>query len=328
MISKCSVCSKHKVQHPEPLLPSALPEHPWQKVATDLFEWNSSTYLLVVDYYSRYVELAKLTSTTSTAVIKHLKSIFARHGLPQIVVSDNGPQYSSSVFTDLAKQYDFTHITSSPQFPQANGAAERAVRTVKTLLTKSDDPHMAMLAYRSTPLEDGYSPAQLLMGRQLCTLVPTMTQLMKPKLPSCRHLRQKEAQIKQRQKRNFDSRHKATDLKHLKKGDAVWLPDRNEQGTIVKPQGTRSYIVESESQGTYRRNRKIILPMPSQNKSKANTPKTNNTKDENSKKKMVTVTFQPASESAELEQVEAIVNSRPLSYLSSEDIEEPLTPSH
>jgi len=68
MISKCSVCSKHKVQHQEPLLPSALPEYPWQKVATDLFEWNNSTYLLVVDYYSRYVELAKLTSTTSTAV--------------------------------------------------------------------------------------------------------------------------------------------------------------------------------------------------------------------------------------------------------------------
>ena len=60
---------------------------------------------------------------------------------------------------DFAKQYDFTHITSSPKFPQANGAAERAVHTVKTLLTKSDDPHMAMLAYRSTPLEDDYSPA-------------------------------------------------------------------------------------------------------------------------------------------------------------------------
>jgi len=76
---------------------------------------------------------------------------------------------------------------------------------------------------------------QLLMGRQLRTLVPTTTQLMKPKLPSCHNLKQKEAQIKQRQKRNFDSRHKETDLKPHKKGDAVWLPDRNEQGTIVKP---------------------------------------------------------------------------------------------
>ena len=73
MISKCPTCCQHKLQHPEPLLPSTLPEHPWQKVATDLFEWNSSSYLLVVDYYSRYIELAKLTSTTSNAVIKQLK---------------------------------------------------------------------------------------------------------------------------------------------------------------------------------------------------------------------------------------------------------------
>ena len=60
--------------------------------------------------------LSYLTSTTSNAMIKHLKSIFARRGLPQVIVSDNGPQYSSTVFTEFAKQYDFTHITRSPQF--------------------------------------------------------------------------------------------------------------------------------------------------------------------------------------------------------------------
>ena len=220
------------------------------------------------------MELAKLTSTTSNVVIKHLKSIFSRHDLPQVVVSDNGPQY----FTEFAKQYDFTHITSSPQFPQANGAAERAVRTVKTLLSKSNDLYMAMLAYRSTPLEDGYTPAQLLMGRQLRTLVPTTQQQLKPKLPNGQDLRKKETQIKQRQKQNFDLRHKASDLKPLKKGDEIWLPDRKEKGTIVKPQGTRSYVVESENQSMYRRNRKMILPMPSQKKSNVETPKANSNK--------------------------------------------------
>ena len=78
------------------------------------------------------------------------------------------------------------------------------MRTVKTLLSKSNDPYMAMLAYRSTPLEDGYSPAQLLMGRQLHTLVPTTQQQLKPKLPNGQDLRKKETQIKQRQKQNFD----------------------------------------------------------------------------------------------------------------------------
>ena len=138
----------------EPLLTMSLPVHPWQKVATDLFEWRKSNYILVVDYYSHYIELDKLLSTTSTEVIKHLKSFFSQHGVPQIVVSDNGPQYSAAVFKDFADKYGFTHTTSSPQYPQANGAAEHAVCTVKNFLNKSKDPYLAILAYRSTPLEN------------------------------------------------------------------------------------------------------------------------------------------------------------------------------
>ena len=78
---------------------------------------------------------------------------------PQVVVSDNGPQYSSTVFTESAKLYNFTHITSSSHIPPANGTAEHAVHTVEPLLRKSNYLYVAMLAYRSTPLEDGYSPA-------------------------------------------------------------------------------------------------------------------------------------------------------------------------
>ena len=129
-----------------------------------------------MDYYSLYIEVAKLTSTTSNAVIKHLKSIFSRHGLPQVVVSDNGPQHSSTVFIEFAILHSFTHITSSPHIPQANRTAEHAVHTVKPLLSKSNDLYVATLAYHSTPLEDGYSPAQLLRGKQLRTLVPTTQQ--------------------------------------------------------------------------------------------------------------------------------------------------------
>ena len=89
-VSKCEVCCKHQVQRPEPLVPLELPTRPWQRIGTDLFEWKKSNYLLVVDYYSRFIEIAKLSSTTSSVVISHLKSIFARRGIPEIVVSDNG----------------------------------------------------------------------------------------------------------------------------------------------------------------------------------------------------------------------------------------------
>ena len=85
----------------------------------------------MIDYFSRYIGIAKLSSTSSNAVITHLKSIFARHGIPQYVMSDNGPQFSADVFSTFSNDYGFTHITKSPQFPQSNGEAERAVKTVK-----------------------------------------------------------------------------------------------------------------------------------------------------------------------------------------------------
>ena len=82
-------------------------------------------------------------------------------------MSDNGSQYSAAVFKDFVDKYGFTHTTSSPQYPQENEAAEHAVCTVKDLLNKSEDPYLAIIAYRSTPLENGYSRAEFLMGRKL-----------------------------------------------------------------------------------------------------------------------------------------------------------------
>ena len=135
-ISNCPTCCQHQPIQVEPLIQTEMPKRPWQKVATDLFEWKKSQYLIVVDYYSRYIETAKLSSTNSSDVIRHLKSIFARHGIPEVVMSDNGPQYSSDQFAKFANQYGFKHNTSSPKYPQSNGAAERAVRTIKEMMTK------------------------------------------------------------------------------------------------------------------------------------------------------------------------------------------------
>lgn len=81
--------------------------------------------------------------------------MFARHGIPETVISDNGPQYSAEAYARFAQGYHFKHVTSSPYFPQSNGEAERAVRTIKELLKKSKDPYLALLAYRTTPLEVG-----------------------------------------------------------------------------------------------------------------------------------------------------------------------------
>ena len=126
---------------------------------------KGATFLLVVDYFSRYVETTKLASTTSSAIITALKSIFARFVVPEIVVSDNGPQFVSMDMKEFSELYRFQHTTISPHSPQSNGLTDRAVQTVKRLLSSGDDPHLTMLCYRTTPFSwYGLSPAQLLMG--------------------------------------------------------------------------------------------------------------------------------------------------------------------
>ena len=119
-------------------------------------------------------------------------------------MSDNGPQYSSQEFSSFAKEYQFEHVTSSPHYPQANGLAERAVRTIKGMLQKSTDPYLALLAYRSTPLPwCGLSPAQLLMGRHIRSTVPQIPQCFEPEWSYLPEYHEKDALEKRKQKANL-----------------------------------------------------------------------------------------------------------------------------
>ena len=152
MVQQCVEYARNANQHKEPLMSTQLPEYPWQVVGTDLFEIDGTHYLLTVDYFSRYPEVVQLKTTTSATVITALKRVFSRHGVPETVRSDNGPQYSSQEFAEFASSYEFQHITSSPKFPQSNGEAERMVQTVKKMLKKPQDHYMALLSYRATPL--------------------------------------------------------------------------------------------------------------------------------------------------------------------------------
>lgn len=215
---------------------------------------------------SRYPEIALLASTSADAVINHLKSIFARHGIPVTVVSDNGPQFSSSAFAEFAKAYGFNHTTSSPLHPQANGEAERAVQTVKHLLEKADDPYLALLAYRDTPGPTGFSPAKLLMGRQLRSRVPAFPALLVPGNVDNKQVTKRDLEAKQRQRRNFNRRHAAKDLPALFPNTRVWVRDLKCEGEITQQADTpRSYWVQTE-RGHVRRNRKMLVPLPASQK--------------------------------------------------------------
>ena len=90
IIQRCPTCAEMAANPCEPMISSSLPERPWQKLGADLFYYKGNNYLLVVDYYSRYPEVAELSSTTSRSVITALKSMFSRHGIPDRLHSDNG----------------------------------------------------------------------------------------------------------------------------------------------------------------------------------------------------------------------------------------------
>ena len=165
LVVKCVTCSQHRAEHREPLLTTLVQERPWQRVGTDLFFWEKQTYLLVVDYFSGYIEVAHLKVASAETVVATLKDVFSRHGTPETVVSDNGPQYSGAPFKTFAMEYGFNHVTSSPQYPQANGEAEHSVATVKGLWKGGGEKAKALMTYCATPLESGY--AQLLIGRQI-----------------------------------------------------------------------------------------------------------------------------------------------------------------
>ncbi|UYV71423.1 K02A2.6-like, partial [Cordylochernes scorpioides] len=255
-VRKCSVCIQEAVSKHEPLIPTNFPTRPWQKIGMDLFKFENKWYLVVIDYYSRFPEMVQLDRLTASVVVRSCKSIFARHGIPETVVSDNGTQFGAArEFANFARQYGFQHVTSSPRFPQSNGMAEAGVKIAKLILKKNQDSSLGLLEYRSTTLENGYSPAELLMGRKLRTTLPIAPENLNPRLVDSQTLKRKEGRRRKDMKSRYDRRCGATDMEELSEGDTVWITDMQIWGIVKQKASTpRSYMVDTPV-GTLRRNR-------------------------------------------------------------------------
>lgn len=257
-VQKCETCCQYqRKQQKEPLQPVEVPKLPWHTVGMDLFQYGNQQFLIIVDYYSGFIEYSKLDTTTSQTVIRHSKSVFARWGIPLKVVSDNGPQFSSRAFREFAAEWQFEHRTSSPTYPQSNGMAERAVGILKRLLTKAEDPYLALLNYRNSPRGDGVpSPAARLLGRSTRTLLPEPTG---PKPQTDDSDMQAMLQKSKENQQLYYNKH-AKDLQPLEIGkvvriqrDNVWKP-----ATVLKKLG-RSYLVrDADTQTVFRRNRRQL----------------------------------------------------------------------
>ena len=269
-ISKCDVCMSHRASPgKEPLQQHEYAARPWSKVGADLCDLRGRTLLVVSDYYSNYIEVENIHKANTGGVTKALKAMFSRYGVPDVLVTDNGPQFASAEFTTFAKTWEFEHVTSSPRYPQSNGKAENAVKTVKRLFSKCQETGQsefrALLDWRNTPTEGiGTSPAQRFLGRRCKTLLPMTGSLLEPRYPTRDDARAINSQ-KRRQQHYYDRQTKP--LKPIEPGNAVrmrlpgestWSP-----GVCSGLVGPRSYRVKVGG-NVFIRNRRQLLPMDHQ----------------------------------------------------------------
>ena len=112
-IDSCDTCPRNRpTQREQPRRPVELPGRPWENVPMDIFHCKRNYYLVITDYYSRWIEIKQLTSLMSDCVISRVKTVFTTHGIPDVVVSDNGKQFISDEFRKFAKSWCFAQHTS------------------------------------------------------------------------------------------------------------------------------------------------------------------------------------------------------------------------
>jgi len=184
IVDRCSICQTlQAASQREPLMSHEVPDRPWAKVGVDLFTFREQNYLIMVDYLSGYFEVDRLNSKRVKDIVYCMKQQFARHGIPEIVFSDNSP-FGAMEFKQFATCYEFQHHTSSPRYSQSNGKVENAVKTAKRLMTKAlddkADPFLALLDWRNTPSEQLHqSSAQMQFGRRTRTKLPVAQTLLR-----------------------------------------------------------------------------------------------------------------------------------------------------
>lgn len=263
LILSCEICLANRCNNQkEPMLRHQIPSRPYEFIATDIFEYDSSSYLVVIDYYSKYIDCVKIRNKNAHDVIRCLKHIFAMHGIPFKVLADNNP-FNSLEFHKFAKEYQFEIVHSSPHYHQSNGLAEKAVGICKKWLKKGLNLDECLLEYRNTPVAKlPYAPSQLLMGRLCRTRVLTHPKNLNPRIidnvPDLLKLNQ------DKQKTQYDKSASSKPLPPLYEGQSVrvksnprdryWKP-----ATVIETADYRKYVVKTEEGTQLTRNRKDLI---------------------------------------------------------------------
>lgn len=255
MISSCHICQENASKNQkEPMISHDIPMRPFEKLACDIFEFKAKDYIVVVDYYSKWIELKQLRRKQASDVNSNLLEIFSRNGIPRVIIADNMP-FSSLECREFAKSLDFRFETSSPHYPKSNGLAERGVQICKDILKKTENMHeayLALLEYRSIPTKDlSFSPAQSLQNRNIRSKIPMKDSKFDPSL-------NKNVEVEFNKKQENVKKYYDRSAKHrndFELNDKVYVwHGRWQKGVVSKVWHTpRSYLVQTEN-NEYRRN--------------------------------------------------------------------------
>ena len=254
-VKQCQACQESRPSPPAaPLHPWEWPSEPWSRIHLDFAgPYMGSVFLVLVDAHSKWMDVHLMQSITSAKTIEKLRIIFANHGIPRKVVTDNGPTFTSYEFQEFMQKNVIVHVKSAPYHPSSNGLAERAVQTLKrgiariSATTLQERVSKFLFKYRLTPHSvTGVAPSELLFGRRIrCRLdswFPDTSQRVDSQ--------------QQKQKQAHDS---TVPLRSFHVGDTVYAENFTRsspkwlRATVVKVTGPLSYHVKLDSEHIVRR---------------------------------------------------------------------------
>ncbi len=267
MVQGCEACQElMDSQAREPPLETKEPNYtPMSHVAVDLYSYGGRDYLVMVDRYSGYPFVQRLRKTHTGAVTEVMEEWFHHFGVPAAVRSDGGPQFRHE-FKEWLERQRVRHEPSSAYNPTSNGLAEAAVKSTKKLLKKcirnGEDYKAAILEYRNAPREDGYSPAQMFVGRRQRTSLPALEHAAADIKEA------EEARRRTREASRAKLYERSAPLEALNVGEVVMVQDPrskrwNDRGVITTcREHGRSYEVKTDDGASILRNRRFLRPVP------------------------------------------------------------------
>ncbi|KAK7574018.1 hypothetical protein V9T40_011209 [Parthenolecanium corni] len=252
LVKSCDDCQKHQPQEPStPLNLWNLPSKPWDRIHIDFTgPYNGLNWFVIIDAYSRWLEIFPLQNATSAAAIHKLRELLSRYGICRQIVSDNGSQFTSQEFTDFCRRNGIKLTHTTPYHSRSNGLVERSIRTFKHRFNKSANEmpdynqrlQTMLYTYRNTEHSStNRRPSELFLGRRLLTFFDHL----KPDLPG--DVDGKNFNMKQRHDLH-------TSARSFKPGDSVWyrrkdphLSEGWRKAEVTDQTGPLSYRIKDNS---------------------------------------------------------------------------------